>query len=297
LVRQARYVLWHDPGTVEALDFRYGIGGAEGAPKAPYEFIEEDPSGTDPKVAVKDAGGRTWVVKFGHEASPDTFCTRLAWALGYYVEPNYYVSHGQITGVHGLDRARKYIDPAGRFDKGRFQLRSKEPKYLKTVTWVWDDNPFLGTPELGGLKVLHMLLSNWDNKDGRDAERRGTNTAIYEVRGRYFYFIDDWGGSMGSWGKYLTRSKWDAGKFRKQSAEFVRMENGNLTWGYKGQHTALITSGIQFSDVVWLMKYLTRVTEDQLRAGLISSGASAEETADYLEGLRARIALLRKLAE
>ena len=46
-----------------------------------------------------------------------------------------------------------------------------------------------------------MLLSNWDDKDIRDAHRRGTNTAIYRDGNRYLFFIDDWGGSMGHWGK------------------------------------------------------------------------------------------------
>ena len=38
-----QYVLWHDPGSVETLDFRYGIGGEALAPKAPFTFVEEDP--------------------------------------------------------------------------------------------------------------------------------------------------------------------------------------------------------------------------------------------------------------
>ena len=135
--------------------------------------MDEDLSGTDAKVKVKDANDRSWVVKLGHEARPDTFCTRLAWALGYYVEPNYIVADGVIEGVKNLQRARKEIEPDGRFQNGRFQLRTSAPKYLRSVDWSWDENPFLGTPELGGLKVVMMLLSNWDNKDNRDAESRG----------------------------------------------------------------------------------------------------------------------------
>src|SRR5215469_4680910 len=96
VVRGGNYVLWHDPGPVERLDFRYGIGGAELAPQAPYTFLGEDTTGTNPKVKVRDGRGRTWVIKFGEEASSDVFSTRLAWALGYYVEPAYYVTEGEI---------------------------------------------------------------------------------------------------------------------------------------------------------------------------------------------------------
>ena len=58
LVREGQYVLWHDPGAVERLDLRHGIGGEELAPKAPFTYEDEDTGGTTPKVKVKDANGR-----------------------------------------------------------------------------------------------------------------------------------------------------------------------------------------------------------------------------------------------
>ncbi len=296
LVREGQYVLWHDPGAVESLDFRFGIGGEATAPKAPFQFVEEDFSGSTPKVKVRDANDRSWVIKFGQESSPDTFCTRLAWALGYYVEPTYYVADGVIEGVKDLQRARKEIDAQGRFQDGRFQLRSKEPKFLKSVNWSWTDNPFLGKPELGGLKVLMMLLSDWDNKDARDAEKRGTNTAIYQHGDLLYYFIDDWGGAMGRWGKYFTRSKWNAASFLKQSSDFVSLKDGGLRWGYVGQHSDLLRGDVAPADVRWLLQYLRRVTDDQLRTGLTSSGASEKETETYVKALRMRIGELETVA-
>jgi len=293
LIRQGQYTMWHDPGDVAALDFRYGIGGRALVPQPPFTFADVDRSGTTPKVSVKDAAGRKWVIKFGDEASPDTFCTRLAWACGYYVEPTYFVADGTILGApHGL----KDIDGHGRFHSGRFQLRSSDPKFLQTIDWSWNQNPFVGTPELNGLKVLMMLLSNWDDKDARDADTRGTNTAIYQEGNLLIYFIDDWGGSMGHWGGYFTRSKWDSASFVRESPDFVKLENGGIHWGYSGQHTVLLTRDIQFSDVAWLMKYLGRVTDDQLRTGLASSGASPEQTASYTGALRMRIQELQKIA-
>ena len=35
-------------------------------------------------------------------------------------------------------------------------------------SWAWADNPFIGTKQLAGLKIVNMLLSNWDTKDRRD---------------------------------------------------------------------------------------------------------------------------------
>jgi hypothetical protein len=293
LVRERQYVLWHDPGAVESADFRYGIGGQALAPKPPFTFDDEDPSGTTPKITVKDANGRSWSVKFGNEASPDNFCSRMAWAMGYYTSPNYFVEQGTIEGVKNLQRAKSYIDKKGRFEAGRFQLRSKDPKFLKTVTWSWEDNPFLKTPEFGGLKILMMLLSDWDNKDARDAESRGTNTAIYQHGDMLYYFIDDWGGSMGNWGKFFTRSKWNADHFLKQSDDFVKLDDGKLEWGYVGQHSSLLKDGVTKGDARWLLQYLGRVGDDQLRAGLDASGATPEETEKYVRALRTRISALQ----
>lgn len=97
-IARGQAVIWHDPGAVEKLNFRFGIGGEEIAPKPPFSFVREDMSGSNPKVAVHDANGREWVIKFGVEASPDTFATRMVWAVGYWVEPNYFVADGVIAG-------------------------------------------------------------------------------------------------------------------------------------------------------------------------------------------------------
>ena len=296
LVREGQYVLWHDPGAVEGLDLRLGIGGEELAPKAPFTYEDEDTGGTTPKVKVKDANGRSWTIKFGREASPDTFCTRLAWAMGYYTAPTYYIEEGTIEGVKSLQRAKGAVDKQGRFEAGRFQLRAKAPKFLKTVTWSLEDNPFLKTPELGGLKILMMLLSDWDNKDARDAESRGTNTAIYQHEKWLYYFIDDWGGSMGNWGKFFTRSKWNADHYLAQSNDFVKVEDGQLKWGYVGQHSQLLKDGVTKDDARWLMQRLGRITDEQLRDALTSSGATAEESAKYVRALRIRIGALKAVS-
>jgi hypothetical protein len=296
-IAHGQAVIWHDPGAVNQLDFRYGIGGEEMAPKPPFSFTKEDMSGTSPKVQIHDANGRVWVIKFGEEASPDTFATRMVWAAGYWVEPNYFVADGVITGAHHLTRARNEVDGAGNFHNGRFQLRSDSPQYLNNITWKWDGNPFVGTPELNGLKIMMMLLSNWDDKDFRDAASRGSNTAIYKDGERYIFFIDDWGASMGNWGHVMTRSKWNCIDYYRQSKNFVKsMQPGAVDWGYAGQHTHLMTDGVRPADVKWLMQYLGKITDEQIRTGLISSGASQEDAGFCAQGIRMRIQELATVA-
>src|SRR5690242_17303633 len=51
-------------------------------PKAPYTFVREDPSGTQPKLFVRDAAGATWNVKFGYEVHNESFCWRIVQQCG-----------------------------------------------------------------------------------------------------------------------------------------------------------------------------------------------------------------------
>jgi hypothetical protein len=54
-----------------------------------------------------------------------------------------------------------------------------------------------------------------------------------------------------------------------------------------------MTKGVTPADVRWLLQYLGRVTDAQLRDGLIASGASESETEKYVQGLRQRIQALQ----
>jgi hypothetical protein len=297
-VLRGKSVIWHNPGNVEKIDFHYCTGGRSLEPRAPFTFLREDTAGTNPKVRVRDAAGHEWAVKFGLEASPDTFASCLAWAVGYYVEPTYYVAGGVFVGAHDLKRARHWIDADGHFRGGRFQLRSKNPEFLKDIDWSWSDNPFLGTHELNGLKVMMMLTSNWDDKDIRDAGDRGSNTAIFRLRRHYIFFVDDWGGAMGAWGHVYSRSKWNAVDYAGQTKHFVRgVRDGEIEWGYHGQHTTEMTRGIHVSDLQWLLLFLGRITDRQLDEGLRASGAIPAEIATYVPAIRQRIEQLQSLVD
>jgi hypothetical protein len=299
-VSQGTPVLWHDPGAVESLDMAHGIGGRALMPSPPYRFVWEDLGGTNPKVRVRDANDREWAVKFGEEASPDTFASRIAWAAGYYVEPTYYVEFGRIDGAHDLQRAKGDIGPGGVFHGGRFQLRANSPQFLPGVGWSWDKNPFAGTRELNGLKVIMMLTSNWDNKDIRDSTR-GSNTAIFradEWGGRYVYLIDDWGSAMGAWGHVWSRSKWNCADYSRQTPEFVKgVKHGYVQWGYHGQHTKDETRDIRVDDIRWLLRYLGRITDGQIRDALRASGATPEQVDCFASAVRERIDQLKSASD
>ena len=303
-LQSRRAFIWRDPGPAESLDLGAGPGGRDGAPAPPFTFVEEHATGSNPCVSVRDARGRAWRVKWGGEVHTETFAARLAWAAGYFVEINYFVPGGSIEGAVELQRARRCIEEDGTFCDARFEL--DEPgvvKHFDEHSWAWNDNPFVGTPELNGLKIMMMLVSNWDNKDVRDVAR-GSNTAIFEYKIdrdalEARYLIIDWGAALGAWGSHvLTRGRWDCQAFAGQSAEFIAGVDGEtVLWGYKGQRTADAIAGISRSDVKWLYQHLRRITDEQLASGVRASGGTETEIADFTKALRARLDQLRAIAD
>lgn len=294
-------VIWRDPGRVESLDLAAGPGGADGEPTRPFTFVEELFTGSRPGVAVRDARGRTWRIKWGDEVQVEALATRLAWAAGYFVETTYFVPSGSIQGAGQLQRAAKCVDAGGRFANARFELdEGGVIKHFDEHSWAWNDNPFVGTRELNGLKLVMMWLSNWDAKDVRDVAL-GSNTAIFEYsradgRREARYLIIDWGGALGRWGNIVQRGRWDAAGFEDQTAQLVQGVDGEFVkWGYSGQRTADITGGIRVSDVAWLLGYLDRLQPQQIAAAVAASGGTREEQETFTRALLARLARLREV--
>jgi hypothetical protein len=295
-------VIWRDPGEVERLDFREGPGGPGGAPAPPFHFVEEKPGSTSPKVYVTDARGRRWQLKFGSGVRSEPFAARIAWAAGYFVEPSYFLAGGRIDGVPALEHAGDFVGADGTFAEARFELEDERVHEIGDEhSWAWDTNPFVGTRELAGLKIVSMLVSNWDDKDVRDVAR-GSNTAILEIPlpgGGYEsrYLVSDWGGSMGRWGELpLLRSKWDCEGYAAQSAELVSgVENGIVAWGYRGQRTGDLSRSITVEEVRWVNGYLGRISDAQLREGLAACGASPDEVECFARAIRARLDQLARV--
>ena len=297
---EAGTVLWQQPRGITMEDWIWGPGGQARAPQPPFEFVAEDVKGTNPKIQVRDAKGDKWTVKFGGEDHSDVFASRLLFAMGYVAQPSYFVASGVVSGVHGLRRAKPFLGKNGAFVYARFKLKdpSKGAK-VEGAGWSWTDNPFVGTHELNGLKILLMLMSNWDAKDSRDGA--GSNTAIYSktgpAGGERYYAFDDWGATFGKWGGFFSRDKWNADGYSRQTRNFARIDGETIRWGYRGKHVKDVASGIQMEDVRWLLTYLSRVNDAELRAALQASGATAPQIDAYARSIGDRIAQLKRLSE
>src|SRR4029453_37609 len=131
--------LWAEPKDLETRDLVHGVGGAAGAPKEgeTFRFESKESGGHSKGYYVYGADGRKWKVKTGDEAPSEVAVSRILWAIGYRQPVLSYVSDGRISG-----------GPDERPGPGRFRLVSDHDAKGE---WAFDDNPFVGTPELSGL--------------------------------------------------------------------------------------------------------------------------------------------------
>jgi hypothetical protein len=302
-LRSSRELIWRDPGVISAAQVEIGPLGPDGDPETPFTFVEEHDTGSQPSLTVRDAAGSKWRVKWGDEVHTEVFGTRIAWALGYFAEPSYFIPAGEILGARDLTRAKSCVDENGRFTNARFELDEQGiVKHFDAHGWAWHDNPFVGSRELKGLKILMMWMSNWDNKDVRDIAR-GSNTAIFEGRTKSGelearYLIIDWGAALGAWGNnVLQRGKWDPEAFAAQNPQFVTgVTDDVVTFGYQGQRTGDLSANITCDDVRWFVQRARHLTNDHLRAALRASGATREEIDLFTAALRARLNRLNEIA-
>jgi hypothetical protein len=299
-------LMWREPVNLETLDLGGGPGGRAGAPQPPFVFREEGKYGTNPKIIVSDSRNATWEVKWGREVKAEPFATRLLWAVGYLVESSYYVPEGQIEGAGHLanasprhDRTTPVIDRSkgNAFSRARFELRDPRVTFDPDQHWAWDSNPFQNSNEFAGLKMMMMLVSNWDSKDSTSST---PNTSILKVKtddgGEESHFIvNDWGGSMGRWGGVTTHTAWDCQGYKAQTPDFVKGldKNGKVRFGYSNSRTPEVSQNITPEDVAWLMTYLGRLSDAQIRSGLIWSNADAVEVECFTDAIRSRIEQLR----
>src|SRR5215210_118876 len=213
----AEPVIWRDPGNISARDLRYGPGAAKLAPLSPFTFIEEVKSGESPKIRVTDARGVRWVVKLGEEAQAETVATRLVWAVGYFAEEAYYFERVHVRRLPRLSRGREHVAGRGVVRGALFEPRREG--VVRGPEWDWDKNPFKGTRELSGLKVLMILLNNYDARKANNRILYVRNSRARRAEARYV--VTDLGATLGrAGGLGGRRTKNDLKDFL--STKFVR---------------------------------------------------------------------------
>jgi hypothetical protein len=300
-------VLWRDPGDVTARNLRYGPGSAQLAPVPPFRFVKEDKSGESPKFEVRDARGVKWVVKLGVEAQSETVATRLVWAPGYFAEEAYYFDRARIRNLPKLSRGQKFVQGRSTVRGARFEPRRS---YIKRgEKWDWDKNPFAGTRELDGLKVIMILLNNFD--------ARAENNVIFHdgrARNETHYVVSDLGATLGrAGGLGGTRTKNNLKDFL--STRFVMgVEDGAVKFDYDTRPTRLgmltvvyppyylgqvkkekSMRGIPVEHARWIGSLLSQLTDEQLRDSFRAAKYNPATMEGYVRSLRERINQLSEL--
>lgn len=271
-------VLWKEPADIETRKLLLGAGGDQMKPDiSKVTFIEQKTGGYSTKYRVRDAKGNEWIAKIGKEAQTDTAANRLLWALGYETEIAYLIPHLKIEGK-------------GEFDNVRLEARPANIK--RAGNWMWENNPFKDTPEFRGLKILMIMLNNWDMKDDNNEilAVRGDTTGEGELR----YIISDLGATFGKTGGFFSRSRNDVPDYVK--AKFIKKVNGEvIDFNYGGKNQKLF-AGLTIADARWLSNLLKRLSDDQIKDAFRAAHYSAQEV-DLLAGaFRERINALAKLS-
>jgi len=301
-VKNGAPVMWREPVDIASRNLFYGPGGESHAPRGTFTFQEEDMAGSSPKFDVVDENGVKWRVKMGPEARPETAASRLVWAVGYLANEDYFLPVLHVEQMTRLRRGRNLVLPGNNVHNVRLKRHLKDEK--KIGSWSWAKNPFSGTREGYGLRVLMAVINNWDLKD--------INNSVYQTRGEPVedrYVVSDLGASFGPTGlNWKLKGKPDAyceSKWIKSiSPEFIDFNVPSelpmtfyLDIPEFARRTGLLWLGhhIPRKDARWMGDLLARLSLQQIRDTFRAGGYSADEVERLSKVVEGRIAELEKL--
>ena len=301
-------LLWQSPANIRTRELYYGTGGQQDQPRAPFEFLKEDLDGSSPKFSVMDASGVKWKVKLGAEAQPETAASRLVWAVGYFVDEDYFVPDSEIRELPAhLHRGREFVARKGLVRGLRLKRESAEQKTVGT--WKWRSDPFSGSRELNGLRVMMALINNWDVKDVNNAIRERT---LHSGPGERVYLVSDLGASFGTPGADLPKKRADGNLPAYEHSKFITKvtpnyvdfaeparpsiqfllnipqywERWNLRW---------IGKRVPRADVEWIAHLLAQLSAAQIHDAFRAAGYSQEDIDGFSSVVEERIRQLNSL--
>ncbi len=301
--------LWREPADIADRDLFYGPGGKAHQPHGTMTFLQEDLDATNPKFDVRDGDGVKWKLKLGREARPETAAARLVWAVGYATDEDYFLREVQVTGMPlHVHRGQSLIGADGTMHDVRLK---REPGGRKKVAnWAWRDDPFTGTRELNGLRVLMAVINNWDVKDINNAvyAYHDGKAATAEER---VYEVSDLGSSFGSAG--LERTNGSTGELRayRRTSFIKKITPGDVDFDVPRRADLIVLFNVpEFfmrlrlrwigrhiprDDAKWMGRLLARLSPNQIRDAFRAAGYSPEDVEGFATVLESRIAQLTGL--
>lgn len=274
---QGKSVMWERVNIGEQNLF-FGPGGSEMQPDlSRITFIEKQKGGSSLKYRIKDGSGRIWVAKIDKESQPETVSVRLTWALGYKSEINYLVPELTIPGK-------------GTFKNVRLEARPEDIE--RKDHWNWRKNPFTGTNELQGLKIMMAFLNNWDLKaeDNNIIFLNKNNNEIY-------YVVSDLGATFGKTGNNKLPIFWRLGRSINKPADYSKskfidkVENGRIKFAYKGRSPNLFKD-VTMAQARWIADLLLQLSDRQIRDAFRAANYSPGDINTYTQAVKNKIAEL-----
>jgi hypothetical protein len=302
-------VLWRAPDDIRSRNLYFGPGGRAMQPHAPFTFVDEDMKGSNPKFTIRDAEGVKWKVKLGAEARPETVATRLVWAVGYSTNDDYFLPVLRVDDMPRLRRhgANKFVGPDGSIRNVRLKRESKDEK--KVGDWHWRNDPFAGSREWNGLRVMMALINNWDLKD--------VNNGIYELKrpGRpdeQVYMVTDLGGSFGTAWLDRTHEKSKGNLYWYSRTKFITHVHRDSVDFQDPRRPAWIVlanpheffsrldlrwigRGIPRADAKWMGGWLAQLSQQQIRDAFRAAGYTPSQVDGFAAVVEARISDLNRL--
>ena len=263
--------------------------------------------GTNPKFDVRGQDGVKWKVKLGAEARPEVAASRLVWAAGYSTQEDYFVKDLHVEGLpRHLHRGQNLVGPDDVLHNARLKRSMKGEE--KLGIWQWSANPFVGTREFNGLRVLMALINNWDLKDSNNAvyeEKHHDGSADVEK----IYLVSDLGASFGTTGfklstdasrgnleaykrsKFISNRTSDDVDFETPSRPTL-IETLNLPVYMRRIDLRWIGRHVPRADAKWLGQLLGRLSPEQLRDAFLAAGYTPQETNEFVTIVQRRTAEL-----
>jgi hypothetical protein len=262
-------IMWESVD-IKTRDLYLGPGGSQMAPDLKGAVVlGRQMGGNNTKYRLRDGNGHEWVAKVADESQPETAAVRLLWGIGYKTEINYLLPELQLG---------KY----GAFNNVRLEARPKGMK--RGERWMWADNPFVGTKEFDGLKIMMAMLNNWDLKD--------ENNIILVNGGEHHYVVSDLGASFG---RLSNESQSKSGRSVNDPEDYAKsvfikgvQHDGVIDLAYTGSADHLI-KGIKVEHARWLADLLLQLSDKQIRDAFRAARYSDEKTAMFAEAFKARI--------
>ena len=281
-VDDARNVMREKVNVAER-DLFYGPGGKESFPDlSRITFIKEEKNGHTKKYRIRDGKGQIWIAKLGREAKPETAAVRLLYGLGYKTDINYLVPKLTIPGI-------------GTFENVRLETRSENVKSLGN--WKWLDNPFRGTNELQGLKIMMVFMKNWDVLDIQNDILEVTTANNKENQ----YIVSDLGATFGRLGNNNLPLFHRFGRTTGKPNDFAKSKlirkviNGKVELSYKGKNRDIF-EGITVENAKWLYGLLSQLSDKQIAEAFRAANYSPSEIEIYKRAVKSKISELAVVA-